>query len=69
MEVPPLSLTLQEHIDQVTKKVQDKIHEIGLAKATQIMGRNKSYVCRISTGFYTLSTKKLIEYAKALGIE
>lgn len=60
--------TLQEHIDEVTKKVQAEIGRIGLKAAQEKIGVNRPYLSRVKCGRQKVSAEKMIDFARALGL-
>lgn len=62
-------MTLQEHIDELTGKVQKEIGRIGLKAAQEKVGVNRPYLSRLKCGKQKISASKLIEFARALGFD
>lgn len=62
------ALTLQEHIDERTHQVRAEIGRIGLRAAQEKTGVNRPYLSRFKSGKQSVSAKKVIEFAQALGL-
>lgn len=53
-------------IEKLEKKLRDKIKSVGVNEASRILGINKAYVSKVSSGTVTPSTKKVLELLEKL---